>query len=293
MTTNPIQPRWLDSHEYPFTSHYVHVNGANLHYIDEGSGECLLFVHGTPSWSFDFRHLVLALSRTHRCVAMDHIGFGLSAKPSPYDYSTPNHSRTLEEFITKKQLTDITLVVHDFGGPIGLRYAIDNPERVKRIVIMNSWLWSAEGDPDFEKMIHLLRSPLLPLLYRYLNFSPRILLPGSFAQRKIQSSAHRHYLKPFLKRSEREGPLAFARSLLNDQRWFESLWERRVTIADKPVLFVWGMKDPVIKPVYLEKFMSGFPNHTVVSLATCGHFPQEENPDEVVEALTSFLRMKN
>jgi haloalkane dehalogenase len=224
---------------------------------------------------------------------MDHIGFGLSAKPSPYDYSTPNHSRTLEEFITKKQLTDITLVVHDFGGPIGLRYAIDNPERVKRIVIMNSWLWSAEGDPDFEKMIHLLRSPLLPLLYRYLNFSPRILLPGSFAQRKIQSSAHRHYLKPFLKRSEREGPLAFARSLLNDQRWFESLWERRVTIADKPVLFVWGMKDPVIKPVYLEKFMSGFPNHTVVSLATCGHFPQEENPDEVVEALTSFLRMKN
>lgn len=144
-----MKNQWLDKKEYPFSSNFYEVNGHKLHYIDEGKGDTILFVHGTPSWSFDFRNVIKKLRTTNRCIAIDHIGFGLSDKPEHYDYSTQNHSRTLEKFITDKDLNDITLVVHDFGGPIGLNVAIRQPQRIKKIVVMNSWLWSSRNDPDF------------------------------------------------------------------------------------------------------------------------------------------------
>ena len=131
---------WLDKSEYPFNSNYFEINGQKLHYIDEGKGETLLFVHGTPSWSFDYRNVIKKLTENFRCIAIDHIGFGLSDKPEHYDYTTKNHSKTLEKFVIEKQLNNITLVVHDFGGPIGLNFAIQNPEKIKNLVILNSWL---------------------------------------------------------------------------------------------------------------------------------------------------------
>ncbi len=143
-----MENHWLDKSEYPFSSNYADINGQKMHYIDEGKGETILFVHGTPSWSFDYRNVIKKLKENHRCIAVDHIGFGLSDKPEYYDYSTQNHSKTLEKFVFKKQLEDITLVVHDFGGAIGLNFAIKYPERVKRLVILNSWLWSSKTDPE-------------------------------------------------------------------------------------------------------------------------------------------------
>jgi haloalkane dehalogenase len=280
---------WLDRNEYPFTANYYPVHGYKLHYIDEGSGETLLFVHGTPSWSFDFRHIIKALRDQHRCIAIDHIGFGLSDKPEKYDYSTARHSATLEQFMLDQQLRDITLIVHDFGGPIGLQVAIRHPHLFRRIVIFNSWMWSSEAEADFIRIKKMLKSPLLPILYRYLNFSPRYLLPGSFGDRKLARKHLSQYTRPFAGPRERNGALAFARSLLSDQGWFESLWQSKHSIGHLPVLLIWGMKDPIVRPQYLEKFISGFPIARVVRLDTCGHFPQEEEPDQVIEALVEFL----
>lgn len=280
---------WLDKTEYPFHSNYFDVNGHKLHYIDEGQGEAILFVHGTPSWSFDFRNIIQPLKSEYRCVAVDHIGFGLSDKPEHYDYSTQNHYKTLEKFIIEKKLKDLTLVVHDFGGPIGLNFAIKYPKMVKKLVVLNSWLWSSKDDPDFIKLSKILKSPLLPFLYRYLNFSPKFILPKSFGDRKLSKRLLKQYIKPFADRTQRNGALAFAKSLLNDQDWFEELWEKRQAISNKPTLFVWGMKDPVIKPHYLDKFQSGFTNSTTVKLETSGHFPQEEQPERVSKSILEFL----
>jgi pimeloyl-ACP methyl ester carboxylesterase len=284
-----MKNHWLDRSAYPFTSNYFDANGYKLHYIDEGEGETILFVHGTPSWSFDFRHVIKQLQSGYRCVAIDHIGFGLSDKPEPYDYSTQNHSQTLEKFILEKALNDITLVVHDFGGPIGLHFAIHYPDKVKRLVILNSWLWSSKNDPEFVTLSRLLKSPLLPFLYRYLNFSPRVILPKSFGDRKLSKKLRKQYTKPFADRTQRNGPLAFARSLLNDQDWFEALWEKVDKISAKSTLFIWGMKDPVIKPKYLEKFENRFSNARTVRLETCGHFPQEELPEVVTTSIIAFI----
>lgn len=280
---------WLDKSEYPFTSNYFGINGQRLHYIDEGKGPAILFVHGTPSWSFDYRHLVKKLQENYRCIAIDHIGFGLSDKPRHYDYSTQNHSKTLEKFVLEKQLDRLTLVVHDFGGPIGLNFARQYPEKIKRLVILNSWLWSSKSDPGFVRLSKLLKSPLLPFLYRYLNFSPRFILPKSFGDRKLPQHIIRQYTKPFAGKNERNGVVAFAGSLLNDQDWFQELWDTRQAISDKPTLFIWGMKDPLIKPHYLDKFKNGFRNSTTKRLETTGHFPQEEQPEIVAQEIMNFL----
>jgi len=284
-----MEHAWLDRSEYPFESNYFKVKGQNLHYIDEGKGETLLFVHGTPSWSFDFRNVIKVLKQTHRCMAIDHIGFGLSDKPEQYNYSTQNHSKTLAEFILEKRLTNITLVVHDFGGPIGLNAAIKFPDLIKKIVILNSWLWNSCSDPDFVKLSRILKSPLLPFLYRNFNFSPRFILPRSFGNIKLSRKLLKQYTKPFANKAQRNGTIAFAKSLVDDQAWFEELWNRRDVISTIPTLFVWGMKDPVLAPRYLDKFSSGFTNSNVVKLETSGHFPQEENPVEVASAIQKFL----
>lgn len=282
-------PAWLNRKEYPFESRFLSITGKRMHYIDTGKGkETILFVHGTPSWSFDFRIIIKRLSAKFRCVAIDHIGFGLSEKPEQYDYSTQHHSATLEKFIEALALENITLVVHDFGGPIGLNYAIRHPDNISKMVILNSWMWSSEEDPEFKKFRKILKSPLLPFLYKRLNFSPRFLLPGSLYKKKLTGEIHRHYLKPFPEAAQRNGPLAFAKSLLNDQEWFESLWQKKNSISDKPVFFIWGLKDKFIRPLYLKKFQQGFPNYKTLELE-CGHFPQEEEGEKVAQAMEEWL----
>lgn len=281
---------WLNRHDYPFTSRYFMVNNQRLHYIDEGEGEVILFVHGTPSWSYDFRKLIKPLSQQYRCIAMDHIGFGLSDKPRNYDYTTQNHAKTLELFVHALQLKNITLIVHDFGGPIGLSMAVQNPTLIKKLVILNSWLWDSSDTPEFKKLKRILKSPLLPLLYRYLNFSPRFVLPASFVSHKPSPQVLKHYTSPFAKISQREGPLAFAHSLLHDQAWFEQLWTQKSSLVALPTLFIWGMRDSFITPSFLEKFISGFPHATVIKLADCGHFPQEEASTDTAYAIQQFMR---
>jgi haloalkane dehalogenase len=281
---------WLDKSEYPFISNYFDINGHKLHFIDEGQGEIILFVHGTPSWSFENRKIIKELRKNYRCIAFDHIGFGLSDKPEVYDYSTQNHSATLEKFVVDLQLSNITLVVHDFGGPIGLNFAIHSPGLIKRIVIFNSWFWDSSASSEFKKMKKVLNSPLLPFLYRFLNFSPKFLLPKTYGENKPSKRILKHYTKPFSGPRQRNGVLAFAKSLLSDQDWFEKLWNEKGAISNKPVLLIWGMKDPVITPHNLEKFESGFQNSQTIRLESSGHFPQEEEPEKVIEEISNFMR---
>src|SRR5262245_53355037 len=145
-------PSWLDRDAYPFQNRYLPTRYGRVHYIDEGQGEPILFVHGTPTWSFEYRHLVRSLRRTHRCIALDHLGFGLSERPADFGYRPEDHAETLREFCDGLGLDAFTLVVHDFGGPIGLPLALAGHAR--RLVILNSWMWPFTDDP---KMIRVAR----------------------------------------------------------------------------------------------------------------------------------------
>lgn len=280
---------WLDTTEYPFAARYFKLNAHHLHYVDEGQGEPILFVHGTPSWSYDFRNVINELRTEFRCMAIDHLGFGLSDKPEAYDYSPQQHSLNLEQFVVHHNLTKLTLVLHDFGGPIGMQMALRQSARIKRIIILNSWIGSSSADPDFIKLSKILRNPIIPWLYRNFNFSARVVMPQSFGAVKLSTKHRKQFTQPFLKRNERDGPLAFLHSLLHDQPWFEELWRQREALQSKPLLLIWGMRDPVVKVTNLKKFVSGFPHAEVVAIEMAGHFPQEEQPHAVATAIRNFM----
>lgn len=288
---NRQPPAWVDTTIYPFANKYIEIDGQTMHYVDEGQGETVVFVHGTPSWSFEWRHLIKELSTSFHCIAPDHIGFGLSDKPKEYNYTSAQHAQNLEAFILKMGLKNITLIVHDFGGPIGLSYAIKYPENIKQLVIFNSWLWDSRAMESYKKNIGILKSPLVPFLYKYLNFSARYAIPMSFGNKNLLTkNMHQMYIKPFGSSVERLGTLGFVKSLLNEQPWFESLWQQAGTISNKPTLFIWGIADAFITEDYLHVFKQKFTNSTAIQLPGVGHFPQEEAVDRVGEAVNGFLQ---
>ena len=284
-------PAWLDRRAYPFENRWLALrSGACMHYIDEGSGPTVLFVHGTPSWSFEWRHQIRALSSQFRCVAPDLIGMGLSDRPTNFSYTPDAHAAALREFVEALGLRDVTLVVHDFGGPIGLPLALDGSERVRRAIILNTFAWSLDDNAKIRRPAKLFSGALGKWLYSRHNFSLRTIMPAAYAdRRKLTLEIHRQYLAPFEDRAARGMVLhAFARALLGSSPFYRSIAERLAALRRLPVLIVWGTKDPAFGVQQLTRWRAELPSARVVELPV-GHWPQEEAPDEVSDAFHRFL----
>lgn len=284
-----MTPSWLDRAEYPFESRWLEVDGARMHYLDEGAGDVVLMVHGTPTWSFLYRHLVKRLAGRRRCVVPDHLGFGLSDKPAGASYRLPEQARRLGALIDALGLKDLTLVVHDFGGPIGLAHAIERPESVRRLVLFNTWMWSLADDPRMRWTGRLLGSPLGRVLYERLGFSARVLWRSAIRDRARYTPAiHRHYTAPLDTPRDRHATWVYAQELLGAGAWYDHLWRRRERLAPMPALLVWGMRDPAFGAV-LPRWRQALPGAEVVAMAEVGHAPPEERGPEVASIVARFL----
>jgi pimeloyl-ACP methyl ester carboxylesterase len=284
-------PPWLDRTAYPFESRFLEVlPGTKMHYVDEGAGDTMLFVHGTPTWSFEWRHAIRDLSHNHRCIAMDHLGFGLSDRPRDFDYKPESHSRVLRTFVDRLGLDSITLVVHDYGGPIAFPLYLDTPDLVRRLVIINSWMWSFEDDREMTRKAKIAGGAFGRFLYRYANFSLRVLTPSAYADRaKLTREIHAQYLAPFPDAGSRGRVLwPLAHAILGSSAYYDSLWKRRDVLAKRPVLIAWGTKDPAFPPYMLDRWRGALPHARVVELPV-GHWPQEEAPAELTQAIQRFL----
>lgn len=282
----------VDRSAYPFADRYVDLPAGRMHYVDEGvGGETVLFVHGTPTWSFDWRRLVTALSPRHRCLAPDHLGFGLSERPEGFAYTPEAHADNLDAFVRALGLRDLTLVVHDFGGPIGLPLRMRDPSLVKRIVLINTWMWSFAGDKAMEKSARMAGSALGRFLYRRANFSLRVLTPYAYGDRKkLTPELHRQYLDRFPDAWSRERVLwTLARSLSASGPFYASLWDRRESLKGIPLLILWGMRDRAFPPAMLKRWREAFPEAAAVELPSAGHWPHEEEPAAVEKAIRDFL----
>jgi pimeloyl-ACP methyl ester carboxylesterase len=282
---------WIDRQEYPFTSKFLEVDGGNLHYIDEGQGTPIVFSHGTPVWSFVFRHLIKELSTSYRCIALDHIGFGLSDKPENWTYTPEAHALNFEKLITHLDLQGIVLVAHDFGGPIGLSYAISHPENVRKIVLSNTWMWPLGEYQQFKSADKLINSWLGRLLYKQFNFSPNILIKTAFGDKsKLTKTIHQHYTKLHSSPKERNGTYGFAKALMGSGDWFKQLWNKRQNISEIPALLLWGMKDRLLPSTLLfERLQSVFQYKKVIALEDVGHFIEEEAPEVILREIKMFL----
>jgi haloalkane dehalogenase len=284
-------PAWLDRAAYPFASKWLDLPAGRIHYVDEGDGEPLLFVHGTPTWSFEFRHLIGALRGPYRCIAPDHLGFGLSDRPSDASYAPEAHAERLRVFVEKLGLRRFTLIAHDFGGPIALPLALADATPVARLVILNSWMWSFADDPLMTKRAKMAGGALGRFLYRRLNASLKLIMPSAYGdRRKLTREIHAQYLSVFPDADSRERVLwALARALLGSSAFYDSLWRQRDRLSRIRAAVIWGMKDSAFRPDQLARWREALPLAGVTELADAGHWPHEEAPDAVLAALRAFL----
>ena len=283
----------VDRSVYPFESKWMPLAVGQMHYVDEGSGEPIVFVHGTPTWSFEWRHLISALAPSYRCIAPDHMGFGLSERPRKKPYTPEWHADNFAEFIERLNPGPFTLVVHDYGGPIALRLALRRPELIERLVLVNTWMWSFAGDRDMEKKGRIAGSRLGRVLYRWANLSLKVIMPSAYGDRsKLTPEIHAQYLSRFPDRWSRGAVLwPLAKALLGSRTYYEALWQQRAAIAEKPTLIIWGMKDSAFRPHQLARWRATLPAPRVVELPGVGHWPQEEAPDQVIQAVRGFVEM--
>jgi len=287
-------PEWLDVVEYPFPPHFFSTPVGRMHYVDEGSGEPIIFVHGNPAWSFEFRNLIKAFSATHRCIAPDHIGFGLSDKPKEWSYLPEEHAKNFERFVESLQVSNITLVVGDWGGPIGLSYALNHPEKIKNIVITNTWLWSVQSDWYYQAFSKFVGGPIGRWLIKNRNFFADTIVRSLFGdKRRLTSEIHRHYLMPLATPDERKGCWVFPGQITGSSAWLQSLWERRDRLQDKKILIAWGMKDIGFRKKELDRWITVFPHARVVRFEDAGHFVPEEKPDELIREMRVLMGLQS
>jgi haloalkane dehalogenase len=285
---------WIDRNEYPFTSHFFQTPAGKLHYVDEGEGQPIVMLHGNPTWSFLYRNLIKQLSPRYRCIAPDHIGFGLSDKPADWSYLPEDHAKNLSALIDHLGLKNVTLVVQDWGGPIGLHYAVTHPENVARLVVMNTWAWPVNHDFHYVSFSAFMGGPIGRMLIRKRNFFARTFMRAAFGDKgKLSEAVHQHYLRALPTEADRKGCYVFPKQIVDSTPWLEQIWNKIAMLRDKPALFVWGMKDVAFREKELQRWQQALPNSQTVRLATVGHFVQEEAPEELAQAATAFLCRKD
>ena len=281
---------WFDGDGYPFESRFLELDEGRLHYLDEGTGPPVVFVHGTPSSSYDFRTLIAKLRPRYRCIALDHLGFGFSDRPAHFDDALGLHSLNLARLLATLGVDRYALVAHDFGGPIALSFALSQPQRLRALCLMNTWAWSMNEDPEFSKVRRLAGSSLMRFLYLYANFSARVMVKSSWGTRTpLTRNRHRHFTGFFPNRASRMGTWAFAKSLVTEDERFDAIAKKLGALTDVPALVVWGLADKFVGAPHLARWKRELPNARFVELDNVGHFPEDEAADDVLAALEPLL----
>ena len=291
----PVRPDWVSDELFPFESRFFTTpSGHNMHFIDEGSGEPIVFIHGNPSWSFEFRHLVAGLKQEFRCIAADHIGFGLSSNSvNTEDHRPQAHAAAFKALLDHLELGDVTLFMTDWGGPIGLDFARTHPDRVKRIVIANTWCWPVSRDPHFFMFSFMMSSWLGQFLIKRFNIFVNKVVPKAVGRKAVLTpQVMEHYRSAQPTPETRRASAALPGSIVGATDWLASIWGERDAFTHLPALILWGAKDIAFRTKELQKWRSELVNSELHEFEDCGHFLAEENPQQIAPLLSSFMKRK-
>lgn len=288
----------VNSAFYPYTGRAFLRRGLKLHYLDEGHGDAVVMVHGNPSWSIYFRGLVEGLKDGHRLIVPDHIGCGLSDKPddSRYDYTLASRVDDLEALLDSLGLTEkVTLVLHDWGGMIGMAYACRHPERVKKLVILNTGAFFLPSGKTFPWALRLCRTRLGALLVRGCN---AFALAATYVcTKKVPMSRQLRaaYLAPYGSWADRIATLRFVQDIPLDagdksydlvSRTQDSL----MLLSHVPMLICWGMQDFVFDRHFLAEWVRRFPDAVVHRFPDAGHYVLEDEGPAILKLVREFLK---
>lgn len=278
---------------WPFAPHFLELEGAFLHYVDEGPRDApvILCVHGNPTWSFLWRDVITRMRGRYRVIAVDHMGMGLSERPHDWNETLAAHRTALEALVEHLDLRDVTLAVHDWGGPIGLGVAARQPERFARFLITNTCVWPEAKLPA---ALALGRMPLLgPFLIGGLGVMNRLLASTTSSQ-GLDPAVADGYFAPYRTAGRRRTVAQFVRDIPTGpgHRSHAALCAVDAALPalrDKPASIVWGMQDWVFTPAILRGWRERWPRAEVRTVAGAGHLVQEDAPGEVLDALRELL----
>ncbi len=280
---------------YPFTPRWMTTrDGHRMHYVDTGTGHPVVMLHGNPTWSFFYRNLIRHLADTsRRAIAPDHIGCGLSDKPQNWPYRLQGHIDNLAQFIDEHlQLSSLDLVLHDWGGPIGIGYAVRHPEKIRRIILMNT---AAFLMPHCPASIRLVRTPRLgAFLVRTLNLFVTLANHLASATR-LTSEVKAGFRAPYPDYASRIALQRFAQDLPltpdhPSRHLFESIEAALPRLADKRIFICWGGADTVFNHDYFNRWRKIYPHALAVSFPHAGHYLLEDDPFEIIPMAARFLR---
>ena len=286
------RPDWLSDDMYPFESKFFTTpSGHRIHFVDEGEGEPIVFVHGNPAWSFEFRHLIKRLRSGFRCVALDHVGFGLSSRSDRNeDHHPKSHAARFASMMDHLDLQDLTLVMEDWGGPIGLDFAQRQPNRVKRLVLGNTWSWPVRDEFHFIWFSFFMSSWIGQFLLKRHNFFVNRLMPMAVGDRSVLTpEIMAHYRNALPSPNTRAAMAAFPGHIIGASDWLEAIWGKRAAFADKPTLIAWGHRDIAFRRKELDRWKSELSNVEVHEFADCGHYLAEEAAEPLASALRAFM----
>ncbi len=279
--------------QYPFKDNFEEIDGVRLHYVDEGSGPPILMVHGQPTWSYLYRKMIPPLvAAGYRCVAPDLMGFGLSDKPGDESaYTLRRHVELVTGLVEKLDLEGITTVGQDWGGPIGLRYAIDHQDNVRALVILNTLVRTMPVPLFFKLMFR--SGGFSSFLTRRLDLFRRMVFRIGF-KRPLDPQAKEQYKMPHPNAASRAGIAAFPKmiptSANHPNAEYISEIERTLREWDVPVLVMFSDKDMAFKVEEGQRIASMVPNGRFQVVHGTGHYLQEDAGEEIAERMVTFLR---
>ncbi|MCX5794633.1 MAG: alpha/beta fold hydrolase [Elusimicrobia bacterium] len=281
----------------PFESRFLDRGALRQHYLDAGSGDPVVMVHGNPSWAVYYRDLAKALSDSFRVIVPDHIGCGLSSKPgdADYDYSLKSRVDDLESLLDSIGVKDrITLVVHDWGGMIGMAYACRHPERVHRLVILNTAAFPLPAGKRFPWLLRVCRSPLGALLVRGANAFAVAAARMCCTRKPMSRELRRIYLEPYDSWANRIAVHRFVQDipLGPADRSYGLVAQTAGSLArfqDHPMLICWGEKDFVFDRHFLAEWVRRFPKAEVHSFRDAGHYVLEDAGEQIIPLVKDFL----
>lgn len=274
-----------DPQLYPFESRWFDSSRGRIHYVDEGTGPPILLCHGNPTWSFLYRDIIVALRDRFRCVAPDYLGFGLSERPSGFGYQIDEHARVIGEFVDYLGLDRYLSMGQDWGGPISMAVAVERADRVRGVVLGNTWFWPADT-LAMKAFSRVMSSP--PVQYAILrrNFFVERLIPAG-TEHRPSSAVMAHYRAVQPNAAARRGVAEMPKQILAARPLLARLArEVPATLGTKPTLLIWGMKDVAFRPkTIIPRLSATFPDHVLVELPNAKHFIQEDAPDRIAAAI--------
>lgn len=284
------RPTWLPEGEFPFESRFLDLDGHRIHFVDEGSGPTLLFVHAGAAWSFVYRDLILRLRDEFRCVALDFPDSGLSHAAEGYRPGLETASGVLERFVLGLDLHDVTLVVHDLGGPVSFGVAARHPERFLAMAVTESFGWPlGEETPKVAKMLRLVGGRMFRAVNRATNLLARGTATSLGVGRHLTREGRRAFRGPYRRREVRENALLMLRDAADAHEYMRGVDRAlRTTLSDRPLLLVHGGKSPTLREGFHERWLSRFPGAQLLVLDGAHHFPQMDEPDVVAERILSW-----